>query len=148
MLPPGSRDEAVQQARRALRVGLGRKGGLSGPRGESVKERISQGNKRLRLDFPLQSESADSVAKLAQELAGEVASDQTVFCFGSAPAAERARQTLGLPNCYQADEPIPKQVKGASLVMIGVSEAQAALLLGSRWSAAILINPKGFSDKR
>ena len=145
VLPPSSREEAIRQARNALNVGLGRRGS-KGSSDLSVKQRISRGNKRLLLEFPLPRDTADDVASLARDLVEEVASEKTVLCFGSREACQRAK-ALNLANCYHADESIPKQLKATSLVMVCVNESQASFLLGSRWQSVILINPKGFSER-
>merc|ERR1719331_267962 len=143
--PPESREEAIRQARRALSIGLGRRdAGRGKVSDKSVLKRISRGSKRLVVDFPLQSESADTVAGLASELLDEVATEKTALCFGSAAACERAKTQFNLANCFHADESIPRKLKASSLVMVAVTEAQASSLLGnSRWNSVILINPKG-----
>jgi len=149
-MPPMSKEEAVRQARSAIRVGLGRRGnaGRDGKFSDkSVLKRISKGNKRLVVDFPLQQDSPSNLAELAAELLEEVASEKTAFVFGSREACEKARGAHNLHNCYYAGgEPISSK-KATSLVMVGVGEAQARELLLSRWQSVILINPKGFQAK-
>ncbi|QDZ21856.1 DUF1995 domain-containing protein [Chloropicon primus] len=146
VLPPESREEAVRQARTALNVGLGRRSDAKGSSEKSVLKRISRGTKRLIVDFPLQKESPDTVAELASELLDGVTSEKTVLCFGTRGASDSAK-ALNLANCYHVEESIPKKLKASSLVLVGVDESQAGLLLGSsRWSSVIAINPKGFTE--
>jgi len=145
-LPPESREEAIDQARRALSVGLGRSVEVKGSE-KSVLKRISRGSKRLIVDFPLQDESAASVAGLASEILDGITSEKTVLAFGDREACRQA-EALNLANCFFVEDTVPKKLKASSLVLVGVTESQAGLQLGgSRWTSVVLLNPKGFTEK-
>eukprot|EP00192_Tetraselmis_astigmatica_P020855 CAMPEP_0117658528 /NCGR_PEP_ID=MMETSP0804-20121206/5909_1 /TAXON_ID=1074897 /ORGANISM="Tetraselmis astigmatica, Strain CCMP880" /LENGTH=279 /DNA_ID=CAMNT_0005465049 /DNA_START=86 /DNA_END=925 /DNA_ORIENTATION=- len=145
---PQSREDAVQQAAKAMSVAVEAACGLRPGRKRKGK---AQGGRRMLVELPDADTSPASTVQLVRELverlfsAGEISELTVVFAdFEAAREALKANFSIGVDVEY-LEEAAESGLRGTNMLVVAPSDSEMASLaeLMSKWSGqvALLLNP-------